>query len=110
MKVGEEDFGNIYEIEQELKRKLITAEPYCGLFDECYASDFSAEECRPAACPFSQSACSYLTACFDEAVQKEYAVALGLIKEGEEFPPTKKEPEAAEVATGKEKGGWGFFA
>eukprot|EP00545_Synedropsis_sp_CCMP1620_P007543 CAMPEP_0119015850 /NCGR_PEP_ID=MMETSP1176-20130426/11686_1 /TAXON_ID=265551 /ORGANISM="Synedropsis recta cf, Strain CCMP1620" /LENGTH=436 /DNA_ID=CAMNT_0006969173 /DNA_START=8 /DNA_END=1321 /DNA_ORIENTATION=- len=103
----EVDMSNIEEIEEELRQTLAAIEPYCALYDECYTTDFAAEQCRPATCPLQAVGCAYLTACFDETVETEYAVALGLIKEGETFPPpaVQKKPPAGDS---KSKG-WGFF-
>jgi hypothetical protein len=108
-------FVNYTEIEQSLKDSLVKKEPYCALFDDCLVDDFKKPECRPTKCPFQDEvACRYLTSCSTPTIQKEYAVALELIKEGESFPPKKavtgigSQPEAgAEKAkAGKGTGGW----
>ena len=109
LKKGAKEMASMADIEKGLTNNLTAVEPYCGIFDECYAKDFVPETCRAASCPFQQVGCSYLTACFDDLVRAEYAVALGLIKEGDTFPPRKKSKEQkAATSTGK-KGKWGFF-
>lgn len=105
----EEQYESMEEVEIILNNQLIAAEPYCGFFDACYAEDFASEACRPATCPFQQVGCSYLTACFDELVQTEYAIALELIEEGGTFPPPKKAVEEESPASKAKQGGWGFF-
>ena len=62
--------------------KLAAVEPYCGLLEDCLAADFKEEKCRPAACPYQDpTACRYLTACFTEQLQTEYAIAMGLMED-----------------------------
>jgi hypothetical protein len=83
-------YVNYTEIEQSLKDSLVKKEPYCAVFDDCLVDDFKKAECRPTQCPFQEEvACRYLTSCLEPTIQKEYAVALELIKEGESFPPKK---------------------
>lgn len=109
LKSGVKELANMDDLEDELRKKLSAEEAYCGMFDDCYSKKFAPEECRPEVCPFQEVGCSYLTACFDELVQAEYAIALGLIKEGDTFPPPKK-PKGGEASVSKGKTGkWGFF-
>lgn len=77
-------------IEADLKNRLGAKEAYCGIFDDCFAEDFELDQCRPEQCPFSQNGCAYVSACFDDGIKKEYAVALKLIEKGDEFPPKEK--------------------
>ena len=75
-------------------------EPYCALLESCILSDYEADECRPARCPFENvAACSYLESCFDPSVQTEYGIALGLLAEcdklSEKIWVEKKEQDSA---------------
>ena len=109
LKSGVNELASMGDLEEDLKKKLTAEEAYCGTFDDCYAKDFAPEECRPVTCPFQEVGCSYLTACFDELVQAEYAIALGLIKEGDKFPTPKKSKGGQPSASKRKPGKWGFF-
>eukprot|EP00521_Asterionellopsis_glacialis_P007102 CAMPEP_0195284888 /NCGR_PEP_ID=MMETSP0707-20130614/2924_1 /TAXON_ID=33640 /ORGANISM="Asterionellopsis glacialis, Strain CCMP134" /LENGTH=558 /DNA_ID=CAMNT_0040344295 /DNA_START=141 /DNA_END=1817 /DNA_ORIENTATION=- len=94
-----ENYPTFAEMEQILKDRIAQAEPFCGIFDQCLTEEFQSEECRPKSCPFQQEvACRYLTACLDEAIQTEYAVALQFIAEGEPWPPVTPKTAAAAAA------------
>jgi len=83
-----DNYPSFVEMEQIIKDRIATAEPFCSIFDECLVEEFKSERCRPTSCPFQQDvACRYVTACVDETIQTEYAVALGFITEGESWPP-----------------------
>jgi thiol-disulfide isomerase/thioredoxin len=109
---------NFTEIEVILINQIKEKEPFCAIFDECLEEDFVSEKCRPDKCPFNdQVACRYMTACFEESIQQEYAVALGIVKEGEPFPPKEQQATvttpAADSGSGEKKGksgGWGLFS
>lgn len=104
------EFPSLEEVEAILKKQINETEPYCGVFDDCLVKEFVGEECRPEKCPFQNpTACNYLTACFEESLQKEYAIALKLIEEGDPFPPAPKAGAAGQKAESAEKTGlWGF--
>mmetsp|Transcript_27266 Transcript_27266/g.39940 ORF Transcript_27266/g.39940 Transcript_27266/m.39940 type:complete len:278 (-) Transcript_27266:828-1661(-) len=111
------EYPSFLEIEADLKRRVEEREPYCSIFDDCLKESFANETCRPATCPFkSAMACAYLQACYDETIQEEYAVALGIISEGETFDAqatlTSEQAASAkqetEEAPPKQRGAWGF--
>ena len=93
------------EIEALLRDRIGQQEPYCALFDDCMVQDFSSKECRPAKCPFKDAGCRYTAACLDSTIEKEYAVALGLIQEGEELTAA---PVKEEAPPAKKQKRWGI--
>mmetsp|Transcript_25112 Transcript_25112/g.37324 ORF Transcript_25112/g.37324 Transcript_25112/m.37324 type:complete len:525 (-) Transcript_25112:106-1680(-) len=114
-------FPPLEEIEQTLLDAVKSKEPYCSLLESCILSDYEAEECRPAQCPFENSAaCTYLESCFDPSVQTEYGIALGLLSEGEKLSEKiwdEKKDDAATASTDADGGvksagvqGWGVPA
>ena len=112
-------FPPLDEIEQTLLDAVKSKEPYCSLLESCILSDYDAEECRPAKCPFENpAACTYIEGCFDPSVQTEYGIALGLLSEGEKlsdkiWDEKKDETTAASTdASAKSAGvqGWGVPA
>lgn len=78
---GEIDTGNMAaeDLEKQLKDMVNTAEPYCALVETCILTDFEGFQCRPSTCPFqNEVACRYLSSCFEQSIQKEYAKVMGL--------------------------------
>ncbi|KAL7564055.1 hypothetical protein ACA910_006958 [Epithemia clementina (nom. ined.)] len=73
------DTSNMTQLEQDFLDRIEKQEPYCVLVESCLQLYMEPEECRPATCPFRDpAACRYLTTCFRESIQTEYARALGL--------------------------------
>jgi len=109
-------FPSLDEIEKTLLDSVKSKEPYCSLLEGCILSDFEAEECRPAQCPFeNKAACTYLESCFDPSVQTEYGIALGLLSEGEKlsekiWDEKKEETTSASAEGGAKIQGWGVPA
>jgi len=101
---NETDFPTMIEIEALLKDRIQQQEPYCRIFDDCLKEHFGSTECKPATCPFQDVGCRYVSACLDSTIEREYAVALELIAEGEDFPPKPKQEETST----KKKHSWGF--
>lgn len=94
-----------------LEERLQRQEPYCLLIENCVLSDFKAAPCRPASCPYQDPvACRYLTSCFYDSMQADYAKALGI-----DFNATKMSKAAPESnkeetkTTTQEKKGGGFW-
>jgi hypothetical protein len=99
-----------------LSDRLEEQEPYCMLVDACVINGFVHAKCRPSGCPFSDpTACRFLTSCFYESMQKQYAKALGV-----ELPPANAtvatsptgdartdQGNAQHASKGKKKSGWG---
>jgi thiol-disulfide isomerase/thioredoxin len=104
---NETEFPSMAEIESLLQTRIATQEPYCGTFDECLQQDFVPEKCRPSTCPFQHVACRYVNACLDTSIQREYAIALELVTESQEYPPPPP-PESATTTNDKKKGSWGL--
>ena len=105
------DFPSFPVIETLLKDRIVQQEPYCGMFDDCLKENFSSSECKPTTCPFQDAGCRYVSACLDSTIEREYAVALGLIEEGDEFPPkqtTETTTDTASSAKKKKKSAWGL--
>lgn len=105
------DFPSMTVIEALLKERISSREPYCGIMDDCFTENFVSDKCRPAKCPFQDAGCRYVSACLDPTIQREYAVALGLITEDEkDFPPKETAPKSSttETKSKKKKGSWGF--
>jgi thiol-disulfide isomerase/thioredoxin len=84
------EIPSMKEIEALLKDRITQQEPFCDIFDLCLQENFASAKCRPPQCPFQDAGCRYASACLDSAIEKEYAVALEIIAEGEEFPPKPK--------------------
>lgn len=112
----DQPFPTMDEIEQHLVDVINATEPYCALIETCIMSDYVSEACRPQTCPFkNEAACTYVQTCFDADIQNEYALALGLINEGESLSKVdlaasgtgSKATGQAEKAT---VGGWGVPA
>jgi hypothetical protein len=59
--------------------KSQAAEPYCGIMEECIATDFEARGCLPAQCPLSKEGCAKLTQCTRSGVWEMYEKWLGLV-------------------------------
>ena len=54
-------------------------EPYCAIVETCVIHDFIPDQCRPSICPFADpAACRFITSCFYESMQQQYARALGI--------------------------------
>ena len=106
----DQPFPTMEEIEQHLVGTINATEPYCALIEACILTDYESEDCRPKTCPFkNQAACSYVQNCFRTDIQTEYALALGLISEGEKMSTI--EPGANDIQTEKTGvGGWGIPA
>jgi len=73
-------YPTLNEMELKVKSMLKDTEPYCALVRTCYKSDFKEDNCHPNTCPLkgSASACTYISSCLSDAVQQEYAEALGV--------------------------------
>lgn len=70
-------YPSFTEMEAQLRVILNETEPFCGIFDDCYAKDFKGEECRPSTCPFkNDGACRYVGSCLTEPIMSEYKDAL----------------------------------
>jgi thiol-disulfide isomerase/thioredoxin len=102
--------------EPETRQMMEEQEPYCLQIDQCIMKQLEpVEVCLPPTCPFQETyKCRYLTTCFVDAVQRDYADALGVewkphtsISE----PTTQKKRETKqqgeEQAPKKQK--WGLF-
>jgi len=62
-----------------LQAELERQEPYCLVLEDCVLTQFAADQCRPKTCPFKDpAACRYMTSCFSESLQRDYANALGI--------------------------------
>jgi hypothetical protein len=81
---------SMQEIEALLNDRIAQQEPFCAIFDQCLQENFASAKCRPPECPFQDAGCLYTSACLDSTIEKEYAFALEIIAEGEEFPPKPK--------------------
>lgn len=68
----------LQQFEPETRRMMQTQEPYCLHIEQCLMEQLEpVEVCLPNTCPFQDPyKCRYLTACFADAVQQEYAQAL----------------------------------
>ncbi|KAL3773084.1 hypothetical protein ACHAWO_006956 [Cyclotella atomus] len=108
-------FPTMEEIEQHLVEVINATEPYCALIETCIMTNYENDECRPKTCPFkNDAACSYVQSCFGADIQNEYALALGLINEGETLSSIdlKGSGVKSESAAGQSEnsgvGGWGI--
>lgn len=106
----------------KLTDRLQEQEPYCMLVDACIINGFVHAKCRPAACPFSDpTACRFLTSCFYESMQQQYATALGVslpnataattaTASGASDALDDHNDESSQASAGKKKSGWGIGA
>lgn len=70
---------DITKFRKDLEVYFNTSEPFCGVMDDCIDANFTKTDCRPTKCPFSdRTGCRYLTTCFSETIQSEYADAMNL--------------------------------
>ena len=69
---------HLQQFEPETHRRMQEQEPYCLHIDQCIMEQLEpVDVCLPTTCPFQDPyKCRYLTACFVDAVQQEYAQAL----------------------------------
>jgi hypothetical protein len=111
----DQPFPTMDEIEQHLVDVINATEPYCALIETCIMTNFESVECRPKTCPFTNNAaCSYLQSCFGPDIQNEYALALGLINEGESLSSADlnglgvKSEATAGQSENSSVGGWGI--
>ena len=88
----EQQTSTLAELEQELKIMIEASEPFCDSIEACIIDGFTSASCRSPTCPFvNPAACGYMSACFDESIQRDYAKAMGL-----ELPPkTAPTPKTA---------------
>jgi hypothetical protein len=107
---------------QQLSDRLQEQEPFCMMVDACIVNGFAHAKCRPSSCPFGDpTACRFLTSCFYESMQQQYAAALGVslpnaTLAGAASPPGTEssgaermdEPSGQATSQGKKKSGWGF--
>ena len=113
-----QEFPSMTEVEALLQKQINDTEPFCAIIDHCVSKEFNEDQCQPTECPFKNIvACNYLTSCQDEYIQKEYAIALELIAEGDTFPPavSKTTTTTTTDTTGKTQSSgsgrstaWGF--
>jgi thiol-disulfide isomerase/thioredoxin len=104
------------QFEPETLQMMEEQEPYCLQIDQCIMKQLEpVEVCLPPTCPFQESyKCRYLTTCFVDAVQRDYADALGVEwKPYGSSEPTKKKQETKQQKQGEEqapkKQKWGLF-
>ena len=111
----DQPFPTMEEIEKRLVDRINITEPYCAKIETCILTGYESEDCRPLSCPFkNQAACDYVQNCFGVDIQNEYAVALGLISEGESLstvdlaaPTASKSGVNSTQAEKSSIGGWG---
>jgi hypothetical protein len=107
----------------QLTDRLQEQEPYCMLVDACIINGFVHAKCRPATCPFADpTACRFLTSCFYESMQQQYAKALGISLPNATAATSASagnaasdalgdnKDETSHTAAGKKKSAWGFGA
>ena len=62
------------DVEKSILQERNKVEPFCSILDDCLESDFAAEMCQPAKCPFqNELACRYVSTCLDQQVYTVYA-------------------------------------
>mmetsp|Transcript_25880 Transcript_25880/g.38456 ORF Transcript_25880/g.38456 Transcript_25880/m.38456 type:complete len:543 (-) Transcript_25880:4-1632(-) len=111
-KISDDDiseYPSMLELEQKLVAMIKEDEPFCAVFDDCLNKDFDDESCRPDVCPFKEAGCRYISSCFLDSIQDEYAIAIGYINEGKTLSSLVDAMEmgAAYAAAGAAGGGWG---
>jgi thiol-disulfide isomerase/thioredoxin len=98
--VPDTEYPSFAKMEEHLREIIKQTEPYCSMFNECFESEFTNTECRPAVCPFQKDgACRYVAACLSEYVQEEYKEAL----QKDESSSIQKSDSKTTVTTGGEK-------
>jgi len=111
-------FSNIQDITEQawnsyqpqLQASIAQQEPFCVIVEDCVLSDFAAEQCRPSTCPFDDhTACRYLTSCFTEQLQHEYATAMNLdVSQPTETTKTSTTTVDDSKQKKKSSGAWGI--